>query len=390
MTLTRRHLLTASCAGVAALAAPKLASAEVYPAKPVRVVVPFAAGGPNDLVARIIAQGLSESLGKQFYVENIGGAGGNVGTGQAARAAPDGYTIITVAPSYAANPALFGSVPYDPVKSFDAVTVAATAPTVLTVHPSVPANSVAELIAAIKATPGKYSYASPGAGTPPHLLGELFRLSLQLDMVHVPFSSGGQAIGSTLAGHTPISFGALPPAVQHVKEGKLRALAITSAAAADALAGVPTIAQAGYPDIAADIWTAVLVPAGTPKEIAALLQREIAKIIARPDVRERMAALGLSAGRKYARRMREAHRDRSHTLGESHPRGRDQGSMTRGRHGTGERRRSLREQQPRCGDPRRPHPSGQDREHGHGRGSGAGRRVSYRRASVDFGSRAAT
>lgn len=292
MTPTRRQLLTLSCAGVAALAAPRLASAEAYPAKPVRVVVPFAAGGPNDLVARIIAQGLSESLGKQFYVENIGGAGGNVGTGQAARAAPDGYTIITVAPSYAANPALFGSVPYDPVKSFDAVTVAATAPTVLTVHPSVPANSVAELITAIRATPGKYSYASPGAGTPPHLLGELFRLSLQLDMVHVPFSSGGQAIGSTLAGHTPISFGALPPAVQHVKEGKLRALAITSAAAADALAGVPTIAQAGYPDFAAEIWTAVLVPAGTPREIAALLQREIARIVARPDVKERMAALG--------------------------------------------------------------------------------------------------
>jgi tripartite-type tricarboxylate transporter receptor subunit TctC len=163
---------------------------------------------------------------------------------------------------------------------------------VLTVHPSIPATSVAELIAAIKATPGKFSYASPGTGTPPHLLGELFRLSLQLDMVHVPFSSGGQAIGSTLAGHTPISFGALPPAVQHVKEGKLRALAITSSAPSDALAGVPTIAQAGYPDFAADIWTAVLVPAGTPKEIVALLQREIARLVAVPEVRERMAALG--------------------------------------------------------------------------------------------------
>lgn len=292
MTLSRRQLLAASAASFAGAVSPRLARADAYPTRPVRIVVPFAAGGPNDLVARLIAQGLSDGLGKQFYVENVGGGGGNVGTGQAARAAADGYTILAVAPSYAANPALFDSVPYDPVKSFDAVTLAATAPTVLTVHPSTPANSVAELIAAIKTSPGKYSYASPGAGTPPHLLGELFRLSFQLDMVHVPFSSGGQAIGSTLAGHTPISFGALPPAVQHVKEGKLRALAITSTAGSDALTGVPTIAQAGYPNIAADIWTAILVPHGTPKDIVALLQREIAKLVAQPDVRARMAAMG--------------------------------------------------------------------------------------------------
>jgi len=292
MTLSRRQLLAASGAAFAGAVSPSLARAETYPTKPVRIIVPFAAGGPNDLVARLIAQGLSDSLGKQFYVENIGGAGGNVGTGQAARAPADGYTILTVAPSYTANPALFDSVPYDPVKSFDAVTLAATAPTVLTVHPSVPATTVAELIASIKAAPGKYSYASPGTGTPPHLLGELFRLSFQLDMVHVPFSSGGQAIGSTLAGHTPISFGALPPAVQHVKDGKLRALAITSAAPSDALPGVPTIAQSGHPDIAADIWTAVLVPHGTPKDIVALLQREIAKLVAQLDVKARMAAMG--------------------------------------------------------------------------------------------------
>ncbi|BAT61544.1 tripartite tricarboxylate transporter family receptor [Variibacter gotjawalensis] len=292
MILNRRHLLNVSLATAATVAAPRIARAETYPARPVRLIAPFAAGGPNDLMARLIAQGLSNSLGKQFYVENIGGAGGNVGTGQASRAAPDGYTMIAVAPSYATNPALFDSVPYDPNRSFDAVTVAATAPTILTVHPSVPAKTVGELIAAIKATPGKYSYASPGAGTPPHLLGELFRLSLQLDMVHVPFSSGGQAIGSTLAGHTPISFGALPPAVEHVKDGKLRALAITSTEASDALSGVPTVAQAGYPDFAADIWTAVLVPAGTPRDIVALLQREIAALVNLPETRDRMAALG--------------------------------------------------------------------------------------------------
>jgi tripartite-type tricarboxylate transporter receptor subunit TctC len=292
MTISRRRFLSASAATLVGICAPRLARAETYPARPVRVIVPFAAGGPNDLAARLIAQGLSDRLGKQFYVENIGGAGGNLGTGQAATAAPDGHTILVVAPSYAANPTLFESVPYDPQKSFDAVTLAATAPTVLTVHPSVPAQSVKELVSVVKASPGKFSYASPGAGTPPHLLGELFRLSLQLDIVHVPYGSGGLAIGSTVAGHTPISFGALPPAVPHVKEGKLRALAVTSKTASPALPGVPAIGEAGYPDIAADIWTAVLVPAGTPGDIVDRLQREIAAVIARPDVKERMAALG--------------------------------------------------------------------------------------------------
>jgi tripartite-type tricarboxylate transporter receptor subunit TctC len=244
------------------------------------------------LAARIIAQKLSDQFGQQFYVENIGGAGGNVGTGQASRAAPDGYTILVAAPSYAVNPTLFEKVPYDPKKSFDAVTIAATAPTVLTVHPSVSARTVRELVDLIKANPGKFSYASPGTGTPPHLLGELFRLSLKLDIVHVPFKSGGLAIGSALAGHTPISFGALPPAVPHVRDGKLRALAVTSKNASPALPGVQTIADAGYPDIAADIWTAVLVPAGTPKDIVGSLQREIAKLVALPDVKQRMGALG--------------------------------------------------------------------------------------------------
>jgi tripartite-type tricarboxylate transporter receptor subunit TctC len=296
MTFNRRQLL-GTCAALATLAASRTllagpAEPSKYPTRPVRLISPFAAGGPNDLLARIIAQGLSAALGSQFYVENLGGAGGNIGTGQASRAAPDGYTILAVAPSYAANPALFGSVPYDPEKSFDAVTLAATAPTILTVHPSVPANTVDELIEVIRATPGKYSYASPGTGTPPHLLGELFRISLRLDMVHVPYNSGGQAIGSTLAGHTPISFGALPPAVQLVKEGKLRALAITSTARAEALPEVPTIAEAGYPEFAADIWTAVLVPAGTPKTIVETLQHEIAKVVASPEAKQRMAALG--------------------------------------------------------------------------------------------------
>lgn len=292
MRLNRRRFLTASCTTLAAAALSRPALAQQYPARPVRVIVPFAAGGPNDLAARVIAQGLSEQLGKQFYVENIGGAGGNIGAGQAARAQPDGHTIFVASPSYVANPTLFETVPYDVEKSFDAVTLAVTAPTLLTVHPSVQAKSVKDLVGLIKASPGKFSYASPGAGTPPHLLGELFRLSLNLDIVHVPFNSGGAAIGSTLAGHTPVSFGALPPAVQHVREDKLRALALTSKTHTEVLPGVPSIAEAGYPDIAADIWTAVLVPAGTPKEYVDVLQREIAKLIARPEAKDRLAGLG--------------------------------------------------------------------------------------------------
>ena len=292
MTLSRRHFLCAVGSTAAATASPRLGWSQSYPSRPVRVIVPFAPGGPNDLAARLIAQGLSDQLGKQFYVENIAGAGGNIGTAQAARAVPDGYTILLVAPSYAANPSLFDKVAYDPDKSFDAVTMAVTAPTILTVHPSIEARTVRELVDLIRAHPAKLSYASPGAGTPPHLLGELFRLSLQLDLVHVPFSSGGTAIGATVAGHTPISFGALPPAVPHVKAGKLRAIAFTSARNSQVLPGVPTIAEAGYPDIAADIWSAVLVPAGTPRDIVGLLQTEIGNVIRLPSVRDRMAALG--------------------------------------------------------------------------------------------------
>ena len=291
MKISRRHILATGAASLAGLV-PQLAQAQPYPERAVRVIVPFATGGPNDLAARIVSLALTERLGKQFFVENLPGAGGNVGTGQAAKARADGYTILFVAPSYAANPTLFESVPYDPRSSFDAVTLAATAPTVLTVNPAVAAGSVNELIAAIRTNPGKYSYASPGSGTPPHLLGELFRITHRLDLAHVPFASGGQAMLATVGGHTPISFGAVPPAVGFVKDGRLKALAVTSRHRSIALPGVPTIAEAGYPDLAADIWTAVLVPAGTPREITLLLQQEIAALLARPEVKERMAASG--------------------------------------------------------------------------------------------------
>jgi tripartite-type tricarboxylate transporter receptor subunit TctC len=205
---------------------------------------------------------------------------------------PDGYTLLAAAPSLVVNPSLYDAVPFDAGRDFDPVTILASAPTVLTVHPSVPAGTFEELIALIRANPGRYSYASPGTGTPPHLVGEMFRLSLGLDLVHVAYNSGGLAIGSTVAGHTPVSFGALPPAVPHVREGRLRALAITSGRRSHALPDIPTTAEAGHPNVAGDIWTAVLLPTGTPREIAAQLHRGIVDALALPEVRDRLTSLG--------------------------------------------------------------------------------------------------
>jgi tripartite-type tricarboxylate transporter receptor subunit TctC len=285
----RRFLQLAMAAGAGA---PRIAWAQNYPDRPVRMIVPYAPGGPTDVVTRLLAQKLSEQVGKQFFVENMGGGGGNIAMGRAAKMAPDGYTLLVVNPSYVINPTLYDKVPYDLHRDFDPVTLAVATTLVLTVHPSVPARTVRELVELIKANPGKYSYASPGTGTPGHLVGETFRLSLGLDLVHVPFNSAGLAVGSSVAGHTPICFASPSPAAQQVDDGKLRALAVTSKTRSQALPDVPTMAEAGYPDIAGDNWQAVVVPAGTPKEIIAYLHREIVAIIALAEVRERLVALG--------------------------------------------------------------------------------------------------
>jgi tripartite-type tricarboxylate transporter receptor subunit TctC len=292
MTLVRRQFLQLTAAAAFLPASLPTASAQGYPSRPVRVIVPFAPGGPNDILARLTAQKLSERLGKQFYVENIGGGGGNIGMAQAARASADGHTMLVVPPNIVVNPHLFASVPYDPFKDFDPVTVAVAATIVLAVHPSLPVTTVKELVTFIKSNPPTNSFASPGIGTPPHLVGEQFKLSLGLDLAHVPFNSGGLAIGSAVAGHTPVVFCSLPPATPHIKEGKLRALAVTSKARSPALPDVPSMVEAGYPEIEGEGWFAFVVPAGTPKEITALLHREIVGVIGLPDVRARMAPLG--------------------------------------------------------------------------------------------------
>jgi tripartite-type tricarboxylate transporter receptor subunit TctC len=275
-----------------AAAWPLAARAQTYPTRPVRIIVPFAPAGPTDVFARLLVQKLSQNLGQQFYIENQVGAGGNIGMGNAARAAPDGYTIVFVSTSYIVNPSLYAKIPYDPFKDFAPVTLAAISPNVLTVHPSIPARTVKELIAEIKANPSKYSFASAGLGTTPHLSGELFKLSQGLDLVHVPFNGSAPAIQSALAGHTPIAFTVVTPVVPQVKEGKLRALAVTTPKRSPALPDVPTLAEAGLPDQEADTMQGILVPAGTPKAIIDLLHSEIVKVMALPDVKERMAVLG--------------------------------------------------------------------------------------------------
>jgi tripartite-type tricarboxylate transporter receptor subunit TctC len=268
------------------------ALAQSYPDRPVKIVVPFAPAGPTDVIARIVADKLSANLGKQFYVENRAGAGGNTGTGQVATSPPDGYTLIVVSTGFVVNPSLFAKVPYDPIKDFAPISNIAVSPNVLTVHPDVPAKTVKELSALIKANPGKYSFAAPGAGSTPHLSGEIFRISQGIDLVTVQFTGAGPAIQNTVGGHTPLAFTALPPAAPQIKDGKLRALMVTSEKRVKGLPDVPTAAEAGLAGQEAYTLTGMLAPAGTPKEIVTLLHSQIVKIVAEPEVQKRLDDLG--------------------------------------------------------------------------------------------------
>jgi tripartite-type tricarboxylate transporter receptor subunit TctC len=285
----------ASCA-VLLLAPAAPAQSPAYPDHPVKIIVPFAAGGPTDVVARLITQKLSERFGQQFYIENMAGAGGNLGMGTAARAPADGYTILFASSSYNVNVSLYAKPPYDPDKDFTPVTKAGGSPNGLFVNPAIPAHSVKELVELLKANPGKYTFASPGIGTTPHLSSELFKLTFGLDFALAPFPGGGPSIQSVVAGHTPICIQAIPPATPLVKAGKLRALGITAKTRSPALPDVPTFEEAGIKNQEAETMQGVFVPAGTPRPIVDLLQAEIARIVNLPDVKEKMLALGLEPG----------------------------------------------------------------------------------------------
>jgi tripartite-type tricarboxylate transporter receptor subunit TctC len=292
MNIERRQFLQLATLAAGFSAVPQVVSAQNYPDRPVRMVVPYAPGGPTDIVTRLIAQKLSERLTTQFFVENIGGGGGNIAMGRVAKMPADGYTLLMVNPSYVVNPTLHADIPYRFEKDFDPVSLAVLTTLVIAVHPSVPAQTLDDLVATIKANPGKFSYASPGTGTPGHLVGEIFRLSLGLDLVHVPFNSAGLAVGSAVGGHTQICFASPSPAAQQVIEGRLRGLAVTSKERSTALPDVPTTAESGYPAITGDNWQGILVPAGTPKDVITFLHRELVAIMKQPDVKDRLAVLG--------------------------------------------------------------------------------------------------
>jgi tripartite-type tricarboxylate transporter receptor subunit TctC len=282
--------ILALMAGV--LAGSALGYAESYPTRPVRVVVPFAPGGPTDVCARLIAQKLAERLGRQFYVENVAGAGGNIGTAQVAKSQPDGYTILVTVNSHVMNQFLYERLPFDPNKDFTPVSLAASFSAALVVNPTVAATTVSELVSLIRQGSTKYSFASPGVGTPSHLVGEQLRLALGLDIVHVPYSGGGPVVTSVVAGHTPMGFAGLSSVAPQARDGKLRVLALMSSRRSEIMPEVPTIAEAGYPGLDGDGWVGVFLPAGAPRAIVDVLNHEVRTIISLPDVKARLAALG--------------------------------------------------------------------------------------------------
>jgi tripartite-type tricarboxylate transporter receptor subunit TctC len=295
MLLGRRRFL--QLIGGGALNAPLLraAQAQAYPSRSVRIIISVGAGGATDTSTRLVAQKLSESLKQNFYVENVLGGGGNIGMGQAARAAPDGYTLLSAAPSFVINPTLNPKTPFDPVRDFTPVTLMCATPTVIVSHPSLPAKNLQDLIALLKANPGKYSYASPGTGTPGHLAGELFKIATGADIIHVPFNGGGPAMNSTVGGHTPISFPALSTAAPSITAGKVFGLAVMADRRAPSLPQMPSTTELGLPHLSADVFVGILLPAGTPRPVVDLLNREILKAIALPDVKERLTHLGFDA-----------------------------------------------------------------------------------------------
>ncbi|MBX9589331.1 MAG: tripartite tricarboxylate transporter substrate binding protein [Hyphomonadaceae bacterium] len=283
------RLIAVACA---ALALVNAGPAHSYPDHPVRIVVPFAPAGPTDIIARILADKLSASLGKQVYVVNQPGASGNTGTAMVAAAPPDGYTLLLVSTSLMVNPSMNPKVATDPVKAFAPISNVGVTPNVMLVHPSVPARTVQELVDLIRANPGKFSYASPGIGTTPHLSGEMFRVSQGLDLVPVMFGGAGPAIQSAVGGHTQIAFTAMPPAAPQVKEGTLRALAVTSERRSATLPEVPTVGEVGLAGQEAYTLQGLLAPAGTPRSVVDFIYAEVLKVVALPDVKERFAALG--------------------------------------------------------------------------------------------------
>ena len=278
---------------LAALAFPAVVCAQSYPAKPVRMIVAYPPGGGTDIVGRIVAQKLGENFGQSVVVENRGGASGNIGTEIAAHAAPDGYTILmgNVAPN-AINVSLFKNLPFDPVADFAPVSLVASTPNILVVHPSVAARTVKEVIALARARPGTLNFASAGVGSSSHLAGELFRILASAEIVHVPYKGAGPAMVDVLSGQVQLYFATMPAAMPHVKSGKLAPVAVTSAKRSPALPELPTVAESGVPGYEASTWYGLLAPARTPGAVVARLQETTVKVLADAALREKLAEQG--------------------------------------------------------------------------------------------------
>jgi len=286
--------LAALLAGL--IAAAPAARADDYPVRPVRVLVPFPPGGATDIVARIMAQRLSDRLGQQFAVENRPGASGNIAISIAAKAAPDGYTLLATSSVFVVNPSLYANkITWDPFRDFAPISCVGGSPNSLLVNPDVPAKTVLALIDWVRASPGARSFATPGNGTTPHLAGELFRLAYKLDMVPVPFAGAAPALQSLMQGQTPMAFMTLSNATELIRAGNVRLLAVTGATRSPAMPDAPTMAEAGVPDQVSDTLQFVLAPAGTAPAIIARLHAEIVRTIALPDVQQQFAGLGFDA-----------------------------------------------------------------------------------------------
>ncbi|HET8746105.1 MAG TPA: tripartite tricarboxylate transporter substrate binding protein [Ramlibacter sp.] len=294
MHASRRQLVLASLALAATAAAPLGAAAQAaFPTKPITIVVPFAAGGTTDILARVIGQALHKELGQPVIVDNRAGAGGNIGGALAAKAAPDGYTLFmgTVG-THAINQSLYKKMPFDPIKDFAPLTRVAMVPNLLVAHPSKPYKNVKELIAYAKANPGRVNFGSSGSGSSIHLSGELFNALAKVDMVHVPYKGSAPAVSDLIGGQIDIMFDNMPSAIQHVRAGKLVPLAVTTAKRSPELPNVPTIAEAGVPGYEATSWFGMLAPAATPAPIVAKLNDALVKVLAQPDVKKKLAEQG--------------------------------------------------------------------------------------------------
>jgi tripartite-type tricarboxylate transporter receptor subunit TctC len=285
-TMKRGIILCFFAAALFASGAHSQQSANPYPTRQVRIIVPYPPGGPTDLIARLVAQKLSERLGQSFFVENVSGASGAVGAGQVAHTSPDGYTLLAVTNDFAVASVTNSNLPYDPIKDFSPITTISSSPSVVAVNPSVPANDMKELIDLIRAAPVKYNYAAMGIGYGQLMAERLFKLGLNLESLpRIPFNGAAPAINATLAGDTPILVMGLPPVAPYLTSNKLRALAVTSTTRRDAFPQIPTLSESGVPGQVSELVIGMVAPAGTPSDIIALLQKQIAEIIVQPDLK---------------------------------------------------------------------------------------------------------